>query len=100
MSQTASVSSNEPAARSPQRLRKPNHVALTEIAAANRQRDALYFLSEQLHRARSAEDVNDAAMDAIETALSCDRSAILLLDADGVMRFVGWHDVSDGYRAA
>ncbi|HWP14287.1 MAG TPA: hypothetical protein VNM46_01540, partial [Xanthobacteraceae bacterium] len=61
---------------------------LSEVAAANRQRDALYQLSEQLHRATSPQETYDAAMDAIESALACDRSAILLFDAAGVMQFV------------
>src|SRR5688572_3119808 len=73
---------------------------LSELAAANRQRDALYLLSEQLHHAASAQDIFDAAMDAIETALNCDRSSILLFDADGVMQFVASRGLSDEYRAA
>ena len=73
---------------------------LSELATANRQRDALYLLSEQLHQADTADDVNDAAMDAIESALNCDRSAILLLDSAGVMQFVASHGLSDEYRAA
>ncbi|HEU4592354.1 MAG TPA: GAF domain-containing protein [Steroidobacteraceae bacterium] len=73
---------------------------LSELATANRQRDALYELSERLHRAGSAEAIYTAALDAIETALDCDRSSILLFDEAGVMQFVAWHGLSDGYRAA
>ncbi len=73
---------------------------LSEVAAASRQRDALYQLSEQLHRAASPEETYDAAMDAIETALTCDRSAILLFDADGIMQFVASRGLSANYRAA
>lgn len=75
-------------------------VPLSELAAANRQRDALYLLSEQLHRANSLEEVYGAAMDAIESALNCDRSAILLFDDAGVMQFVASRGLSDGYRTA
>ena len=39
-------------------------VPLTELAIANRQRDALYLLGEQLHRANSLEEIHAAAMDA------------------------------------
>ena len=39
-------------------------VPLSELAIANRQRDALYLLSEQLHRANSLQEIYDAAMDA------------------------------------
>ena len=73
---------------------------LSEVAAANRQRDALYQLSEQLHRATSPQETYDAAMDAIESALACDRSAILLFDAAGVMQFVASRGLSPDYRSA
>jgi PAS domain S-box-containing protein len=75
-------------------------VPLSELVTANRQRDALYLLSEQLHRANSFEETYGAAMDAIESALGCDRSAILLFDDDGVMQFVASHGLSPEYRAA
>jgi len=64
---------------------------LSELAAANRQRDALYRLSERLHRATSPDSIYSAALDAIETALDCERSSILLFDDHGVMQFVAWH---------
>lgn len=73
---------------------------LSEVAAANRQRDALYQLSEQLHRATSLQETYDAAMDAIEAALDCDRSSILLFDDAGVMQFVAARGLSAGYREA
>lgn len=73
---------------------------LTELATANRQRDALYRLSEQLHRAGSAEAIYSAALNAIENALGCERSSILLFDRHYVMQFVAWHGLSEGYRAA
>jgi GAF domain-containing protein len=77
-----------------------NTPPLSELATANRQRDALYKLSEQLHRAADAEAIYSAAMAAIETALDCDRSSILLFDSSGVMQFVAWHGLSAGYRQA
>ncbi|HET9863858.1 MAG TPA: GAF domain-containing protein [Steroidobacteraceae bacterium] len=73
---------------------------LSELATANRQRDALYRLSERLHRAGSPQAIYSAALDAIEAALDCDRSSILLFDEAGVMQFVAWHGLSDHYRAA
>jgi PAS domain S-box-containing protein len=75
-------------------------VPLTDLVAANRQRDALYLLSEQLHRANTVDQIHDAAMDAIQSALGCDRSAILLFDDVGVMQFVASRGLSDGYRVA
>jgi len=73
---------------------------LSELVTASRQRDALYRLSEQLHRATTAAAVYDAALEAIEAALGCDRSSILLFDAAGAMQFVSWHGLSADYRAA
>ena len=72
----------------------------SEPFTANRQREALYELSEQLHRAGSAEAIHAAALAAIENALNCDRSAILLFDTSGAMQFVAWHGLSPEYRAA
>ena len=39
-------------------------------------------------------------MDAIESALGCDRSAILLFDDAGIMQFVASRGLSDDYRVA
>lgn len=83
-----------------QKRERPIVTPLSEVAAAGRQRDALYQLSEQLHRAASLADTYDAAMDAIEAALGCDRSAILLFDAAGVMQFVASRGLSASYRDA
>jgi PAS domain S-box-containing protein len=73
---------------------------LSELATANRQRDALYRLSEQLARANSTQTIYSAALAAIETALDCERSSILLFDEDDTMQFVAWQGLSPGYRAA
>jgi PAS domain S-box-containing protein len=73
---------------------------LSELITANRQRDALYALSERLHHARSTDEIYSAATDAIESALGCDRCSILLFDDAGVMQFVAWHGLSSEYRAA
>ncbi len=61
---------------------------------------ALYRLTDQLHRAVSLEDIYSAALLAIQDALRCDRSAILLCDESRWMRFAGWRGgLSDSYRA-
>jgi PAS domain S-box-containing protein len=39
-------------------------------------------------------------LDAIRSALRCDRAAISLFDENGVMRFAGWRGLSDAYRRA
>jgi GAF domain-containing protein len=93
------ISVIEPPVGAPGRSSRPL-VPLSELVTANRQRDALYLLSEQLQRANSPEEIFDAAMDAIGSALECERSSILLFDADGIMRFVASRGLSDGYREA
>jgi len=97
MTQGASLSLVDTTDAGPQNAR-PQRVPLSELAIANRQRDALYLLSEQLHRANSLQEIYDAAMDGIESALGCDRSAILLFDDAGVMQFVASRGLSDEYR--
>jgi hypothetical protein len=52
MTQGASLSLVDTTDAGPQNAR-PQRVPLSELAIANRQRDALYLLSEQLHRANS-----------------------------------------------
>ncbi len=70
------------------------------LAEGARQQQALYQLADHLHRALSLDDVYNAALDAILDALRCDRASILLFDDAGVMRFVGWRGLSEGYRKA
>jgi PAS domain S-box-containing protein len=50
--------------------------------------------------AEEVESVFDAALSAIEAGLGAKRSAILTLDANGVMRFARWRNLSDAYRRA
>ncbi len=61
---------------------------------------ALYRFTDRLHRSRALRDVYDAALDAIQRALGCQRASILLFDGQGVMRFVAWRGLSDDYREA
>ena len=59
---------------------------------------ALYRLTDRLYRARTADDVYNAALDAIVGTLGCERASILLFDDQGVMSFVAWRGLSDRYR--
>src|SRR5690242_6298555 len=61
---------------------------------------ALYRLTDRLYRAASLNDIYEAALDAILSALGCSRASILLFDEAGVMRFVASRGLSEGYRAA
>ncbi|HKN88278.1 MAG TPA: response regulator [Nitrospiraceae bacterium] len=60
----------------------------------------LYHFTDRLHRAASLTDVYNSALDSILSGLQCERASILLFDAMGVMRFVGWRGLSEHYRHA
>jgi PAS domain S-box-containing protein len=59
---------------------------------------ALYRFTNRLYRAETVSDIHNAALDAIMDAMHCSRASILRCDRDGVMRFVAWRGLSDGYR--
>jgi PAS domain S-box-containing protein len=65
-----------------------------------REQAALYQFTDKLFRAQSLDDIYDAALEAILHAVRCERASILLFDSAGVMRFVRWCCLSDGYRQA
>jgi PAS domain S-box-containing protein len=67
--------------------------------AVRRQR-ALYELSQRHQEAKTLYEIYEAALDAILTALPCDRASILLSDQRQVMRFVAWRGLSEKYRKA
>ncbi len=74
---------------------------ITDASASRaREQAALYGFVARLHRADSLTEVSDAALDAMLDALRCDRASLLLADATGVMRFVGWRGLSEAYRRA
>jgi PAS domain S-box-containing protein len=61
---------------------------------------ALYRFTNRLYRAETVKDTHEAALDAIMDAMHCSRASILRCDRDGVMRFVAWRGLSEGYRHA
>jgi PAS domain S-box-containing protein len=61
---------------------------------------ACLSLTRAISRATSAEDIYTASLDAIAQALNVARAAVLLVDADGVMRFKAWRGLSTTYRHA
>ncbi|MGH7926225.1 MAG: MASE1 domain-containing protein, partial [Candidatus Binatia bacterium] len=75
-------------------------LAEEKLAEAMRQQLALYQFVEGRARAESFEEMYEAALGAVFSALSCDRAAILLYNDAGVMSFVGWRGLSDRYRKA
>lgn len=73
-----------------------------EAAAARRadQQAALYRFTDRLYRSERIDDIYEAALDAILSALDCSRASILLFDANDVMSFVASRGLSDAYCAA
>ena len=61
---------------------------------------ACLSLTRAISRATSAEDIYNAAIDALAQTLNVARAAVLLFDSDGVMRFKAWRGLSDAYRDA
>ena len=81
-------------------MRNAAIIEALEHAAVDRvdELTALYRLTDRLYRARAAEDVYDAALDAIVGTLGCARASILLFNEQGIMEFVAWRGLSDHYR--
>ena len=62
---------------------------------------ALYRFTNRLYRAEfDLKPIYEAALDAIMDAMHCNRASILRCDTDGIMRFVAWRGLSEGYRRA
>ncbi|MDB6004908.1 MAG: multi-sensor hybrid histidine kinase [Prosthecobacter sp.] len=74
----------------------------TEQTLARRvqEQTALYEFTDRLHHAASLNEIHQAAIECIVTALHCQRAAVLLADATGCMRFVSWRGLSEPYRQA
>jgi PAS domain S-box-containing protein len=70
------------------------------LALRVREQSALYRFVDQLHRATSLNEIYNSALDAISTALRCDRASILLFDDAGIIRFVASRGLSDAYSQA
>jgi PAS domain S-box-containing protein len=70
------------------------------LARHSHEQAALYGLTNRLYRTSSQNEACEAALDAITRALGCNRAAILLSDRAGIMRFVAWRGLSEGYRRA
>ncbi|HXV31986.1 MAG TPA: PAS domain S-box protein, partial [Sinorhizobium sp.] len=71
-----------------------------ELAVRLREQAALFRLTERLQQAKDIEAVYEATLDAIQTALKCNRASILLFDSSATMRFVAWRGLSEHYRHA
>jgi PAS domain S-box-containing protein len=57
-------------------------------------------LAETVNRAQDPAEIYLAALKGLTNAVGSDRAAVLVFDADDVMRFKAWFGLSDEYRAA
>ncbi len=73
---------------------------ITEIKRAQRIQQALYELASTVNSAVALHDIYDAALSAVCRCYGTHRTAILLCDSEGVMRFRAWRDLSSDYRMA
>jgi signal transduction histidine kinase/CheY-like chemotaxis protein len=62
--------------------------------------ERLYGFAQAAAVADSVDEVLAAGADAIESLLGTRRTAVLILDGEGVMRFRSWRDLSAAYREA
>jgi PAS domain S-box-containing protein len=73
---------------------------ITVLKRGQRMQHALYELASTVNSAVALHDIYDAALNAVCRCYDIHRAAILLYDAEGVMRFQAWRDLSDDYRSA
>jgi PAS domain S-box-containing protein len=73
---------------------------LLVIGAVNPQVAVCLALTNAISRTRTVEEIYNAALDAITDGLGVSRSALLLFDSDGVMRFKAHNGLSTTYRDA
>lgn len=60
----------------------------------------IFQLNDQVNRAEDLEEIYKTSLDIILRAAKADRSAILLMDDNQVMRFKKWRGLSEKYRRA
>lgn len=82
------------------REQRPRRQTAAILARRVNELTALFEFSERLQNATALSEAYEAAIKAVLNALQCDRAALLLFDEASVLRFVAWHGLSEGYRAA
>src|SRR3569833_2383818 len=73
---------------------------ITALKRAQRIQHELYELARTVNGAVALHDIFEAALDAICRCQNTQRTAILLYDSEGSMRFRAWRNLSDEYRSA
>lgn len=86
--------------RERKRLRRTERIAREVARAARAEMDVIYRLTRDVDRAGTVEQVYELSLDAIREALAIDRAAVLVFDAEGVMRFKASRGISEEYRLA
>jgi K+-sensing histidine kinase KdpD len=71
-----------------------------ETLDGKKRAEQLYRFAQAVVSAERVEEVFDAALTAIAASLGAERSAVLIGDRDGTMRFRAWRSLSESYRAA
>ena len=71
-----------------------------ENVEARSRAEQLYHFAKSVVSAEKVDEVFEAALDAIGTALGTSRGAILIYDDAKVMRFRAWRQLSESYRRA
>lgn len=74
-------------------------LAEAQLAQQFQELEGLYTLTATMNRGESLDEIFSAALRALVTTLRVDHAAILLYDAQGVMRFRAWQQLSDEYRS-
>lgn len=80
--------------------RPPARVDGAAPTATNRQLAVRLAVTRALGRARDLDGIYNAALNALAECFDVSRTAVLLFDADGVMRFKAYRGLSSRYRAA
>jgi PAS domain S-box-containing protein len=75
-------------------------VAAESAARRAEEQSALFEFTDRLHHATSVSEPYELAMDALVRGMHCQRAAILMFDAAGLMRFVASRGLSETYRRA
>jgi signal transduction histidine kinase/ActR/RegA family two-component response regulator len=73
---------------------RTEHVDLGCLAAT------LSRLADTLASATSPDEINEAALEGIRSAVAVERASVQLFDEDGTIRFKAWRGLSEDYRRA
>jgi PAS domain S-box-containing protein len=77
-----------------------SHTEIPMLTTANSQTGTCLTLTKAISKSRTVEEIYTAALEALGSGLGVGRAAILLFDADGVMRFKACRGLSESYRRA